>query len=141
MKKIIENIYTPEQKEKETEVILHFFRHGEQNKDPEKTNQEYELTPNSREQATKKSREIGETRNLDKTAAIGSPRVRARQTAAIAMTSGFDDSINGDESFKELKEKMRKGKMRINPRLDFFLDKKLLLAVRHLKPFLQIKII
>lgn len=117
-----------EKLEKESEVMLHFFRHAEQLKDPNKTNQAFELSEAGRKQAMDKSGAIGGERNLKQTMAFGSPRKRAQQTAGLAMAGGFVDSITGTESLEELKGKIDKdikvgSKIGVDPRLDFHLDK------------------
>jgi hypothetical protein len=118
----------PEQLEKESKVMLHFFRHGEPERDPNKTNSEYELTETGRKQAVEKSSTIGGERNLDQSVAFGSARKRALQTSGLTMTGGFLDTITGTESLEELKEKVDKdikvgSKIGIDLRLDFHLDK------------------
>ena len=125
----IESPVSPEKKERGSKVTLHFFRHGEQLKDPSKTNQAFELTEKGREQAIKKSDTISGERNLRQTVAFGSPRKRAQQTAAFAMVgkNKFDD-ITGTESLEELKIKFDKdikvgSKIGVDPRLDFYLNK------------------
>lgn len=121
---------SPEEPKKESRVSLHFFRHGEAERDPSKTNQEFELTEEGRKQAIKKSSAVsgaGE-RNLEQSVAFGSPRWRAKQTAAFAMTSELPGVINGTESLEELQEKIDQDikvgtKIGVDPRLDFHLDK------------------
>lgn len=117
----------PEAKEKAT-VLLHFFRHGEQFKDPAKSDPDYELSPAGRSQGLRKSKTIEERTNLRQAMAFGSPRKRAQQTAAFAMAGQALDTIVGDESLQELKEKLEEGigygsKVMGDPRLDFFMDK------------------
>lgn len=128
MKNKLEINASPEQLEKESKVTLHLFRHAEQLKDPNKTNQAFELTEAGRKQAMEKSEVTGGERNLKQTMAFGSPRKRAQQTAGFAMAGGFVDSITGTESFEELKAKIDKdikvgSKIGVDPRLDFNLDK------------------
>jgi hypothetical protein len=128
MENIFESNVNSEKMEKIPEVVLHLFRHGEQYKDPNKTNLEYELTEAGQKQAIKKSDSISKERNLSQAVAFGSPRKRAQQTAGLAMTGGFSDTITGTESLGELKEKIDKdikigSKIGVDPRLDFHLDK------------------
>ena len=123
MENIFEISVNPEQSEKVLKVVLHFFRHGEPERDPNKTNAEYELTESGRKQAIEKSKAIGGKRNLNQSAAIASPRKRTQETSAFAMTGGYLDTITGTESLEELKEKIHTGKIRVNPQLDFYLDK------------------
>ena len=128
MKNKLEINTSPEQSEKASEVTLHLFRHAEQLKDPNKTNQAFELTEAGRKQAMEKSGATGGERNLKQTMAFGSPRKRAQQTAGFAMAGGFIDSITGTESLEELKGKIDKdikvgSKIGVDPRLDFHLDK------------------
>lgn len=128
MKNKFESNISPEQLETESEVMLHFFRHAEQLKDPNKTNQAFELTEAGRKQAMDKSEAIGVERNLKQTMAFGSPRKRAQQTAGFAMAGGFVDTITGNESLEDLKKKIDKdikvgSKIGVDPRLDFHLDK------------------
>ena len=119
---------SPENKEKMAKVVLHFFRHGEQFKDPNKTDKEYDLSPVGRGQGLKKAKAVGGERNLGQTMAFGSPRKRSQQTAAFAMAGETLDTIDGSESLEELKEKLDKDvgygtKVMADPRLDFLLDK------------------
>jgi hypothetical protein len=114
--------------EKMSEVKLHFFRHGEAERDPNKTNQAFDLSGEGRKQGMEKSNMIGGERNLDQSVAFGSPRKRAQQTAGLAMAGGFFDSVTGNESLEELQEKIDKdikvgSKIGIDSRLDFHLDK------------------
>ncbi len=126
--KTLEQGVGPESQERQGRVLLHFFRHGEQFKDPEKRDQDYELSPAGRGQAMKKAEETKDTRNLRQSMAFGSPRKRAQQTAAFAMTGAGADSITGNESFDELRAKIDKdikygSKVAADPRLNFFMDK------------------
>ncbi|HEY4498709.1 MAG TPA: histidine phosphatase family protein [Candidatus Paceibacterota bacterium] len=123
---------SPESQEKMAKIVLHFFRHGEQLKDPDKTDTEYDLSPVGREQARKKAETVGDSPNLGQTMAFGSPRKRSQQTAAFAMASEALDTIDGTESLEELKKKLQKdvaegqnygSKVMVDPRLNFFMDK------------------
>ncbi|MBI2476104.1 MAG: histidine phosphatase family protein [Candidatus Taylorbacteria bacterium] len=123
----LETPASPEANEK-ARVLLHFFRHGEQFKDPTKSDPEYELSPTGREQGMKKAKAVNGKTNLRQTMAFGSPRKRAQQTASFAMAGEALDTIVGDESLSELKAKLNKdipygSKVMGDPRLDFFMDK------------------
>ena len=110
-----------------SKIILHFFRHAEPERDPQKTNNEFELSDTGRTQAVEKSQEM-HSDNLDQSVAFGSPRRRAQQTAGFVMGAESVDSIRGDESLEQLREKLD-GKLKvgskigIDPKLDFHLDK------------------
>ena len=106
MKNLSESLNGPENQEVFPEIKLHFFRHGEQFKDPTKSDQEYELSPAGREQAMKKAKSVNEKPNLRQTMVFGSPRKRSQQTASFAMAGQVLDGIVGDESLEELKAKL-----------------------------------
>ncbi len=120
----------PKQESQEiiSKIQLHFFRHGEQFKDPAKSDPEYELSAAGREQGMNKAKSIEERPNLRQTMAFGSPRARSQQTASFAMAGQALDSVVGDESLKELKAKLDGdisygSKVMSDPRLDFTMDK------------------
>lgn len=117
-----------ERSEKTPTITLHFFRHGEPYKDPNKTDLEYELSATGREQARKKFSATDSTRNIDQSVAFGSPRKRSLHAAAFAMVGETLDSITGEESLDELKEKIDKdrivgSKVAVDPRLGFRMNK------------------
>ncbi len=127
MKNRFESETGQEQMDKPSKVIMHFFRHAEQERDPNKSNQAFELTNKGRGQAIEKGKTIG-AQNLNQAVAFGSPRKRAQQTSAYAMAGKSLDTITGSESLEELKEKIDKdlkvgSKIGSDPRLDFYLDK------------------
>lgn len=126
--KNVESQFGPENREVSSEIKLHFFRHGEQFKDPNKPDIEYELSPAGREQGMKKAKTATEKPNLRQTMAFGSPRKRSQQTASFAMAGEALDNIVGNESLEELKKKLDKdisygSKVMSDSRLDFFMDK------------------
>jgi len=118
----------PDLENKETKEVvtskidLRFFRHAEKESDKNKLDEEIELTETGRSQGIKKS----EDQSISQSVAFGSPRKRTQQTAGFVM-GGQLDQITGDESLKELKEKLDKelkvgSKIGIDKRLDFNLD-------------------
>lgn len=127
MKNRLESNLDPEQKEKTAQVVLHLFLHAEAERDPNKSNQSFELSETGRKQAFEKGK-IDGADNLKQSVAFGSPRKRAQQTASFAMSGKSLDSITGAETLEELKEKIDQNlkvgsKIGIDPRLDFHLDK------------------
>lgn len=127
MKNIEAQFGNENEKSVESKIRLHFFRHAEPERDPQKTNNEFELTNTGKTQAIEKSQEI-RSDNLDQSVAFGSPRRRAQQTAGFVMGAESVDSIQGDESLEQLKEKLDSrlkvgSKIGIDPRIDFYLDK------------------
>ena len=128
MKNLAESLNGPENHEIFSEIKLHFFRHGEQFKDPTKSDPEYELSETGRKQGMEKAQAIKEKPNLRQTMVYGSPRKRSQQTAAFAMAGEALDDIVGDESLQELKAKLDRdisygSKVMSDSRLDFFMDK------------------
>lgn len=124
----VESVRSPEVNEHRVRVVLRFFRHGEQFKDPNKADPEYELSEKGRAQAMEKGSKVGDERNIRQSVAFGSPRKRSQQTAAFAMAGGIVDTVTGNESPDELKEKLDKeikygSKVMADPRLNFFMDK------------------
>lgn len=127
MKNRPESTPSPEQAEKTPQVVLHLFRHAEAERDPNKSNNAFELSETGRKQAFEKGKVDG-AKNLKQSVAFGSPRKRAQQTASYIMAGKNFDSITGDETLEELKEKIDQdlkvgSKIGIDPRLDFHLDK------------------
>lgn len=112
---------------KESRVILYLFRHADAFRDPNLENIDFPLSKTGQEQGLEKAVSIPGERNPDQSAAVGAPRKRAWMTAALTMTG--NDAISGTESLEELREKIdhepKKGcsRIKINPRLDFFMDK------------------
>ena len=128
MENTFERELSREQYNKTPRVVLHLFRHGQAERDPNKSNQAFELSDAGRQQALGKSKLISDNYNLDQSVAFGSPRIRAQQTAGFAMAGETVDAITGDESLDELKQKIDEGikvgsKIGVDPRLDFYLDK------------------
>lgn len=106
-------------KEKTSIIILHFLRHGEKENDKTKPDSTISLTEKGRQQAILKS--SPETDN-SQSLAFGSPRRRTQETAALVM-AGSQDTITGEESFGELKEKLDQSlkvgtKIAVDKRLD-----------------------
>lgn len=126
MEKGIETGLSPESAERESKIILHFLRHGEKEKGVEGPDVTARLTSKGRAQSVEKARTY--KADVNQSVAFGSPRVRARETAALAM-AGERDSITGDETFYELAAKLNKGtgkkygsKILADSRLDFIYD-------------------
>lgn len=117
-----------QEREKESKVILYLFRHAEADRESSPDNINFALTKRGRDQGLEKAKSIPGERNPNQSAAVGAPRKRAWMTATLAMTG--DDTINGAESLEELRKKLDgQGKkdcsrIKINPRLDFYMDKK-----------------
>ncbi len=105
-----------------SKIALSFFRHGEKENDPSKSDFDIALTPTGRKQAIDKSA----TMNIRQAVAFGSPRARTQETAAFVL-SGNQEVITGEESLEELKSKLDKNlakgsKVRVDARLDFKVD-------------------
>lgn len=120
----VENPISPESKERESRILLHFMRHAEQFKDPAKKDQEFDLSPKGREQAIAKS----EKTDLRQAMVFGSPRKRAQQTGGLRMMGAETDIITGTETLEDLKAKIGEyvsygSKIMSDERLDFTLDK------------------
>lgn len=103
-------------------IILHFFRHGEKEADPEKTDEKIELTPRGKKQAAAKS----ESGDISQSVAFGSPRKRTQETAGFVM-GGQLNEVTGEETLEELVAKLNQGrkvgsKIGIDPLLDFTVD-------------------
>lgn len=86
-----------------SKINLHFFRHGEKEKDPSKNDTDIELTETGKKQALGKSN----LKNINQAVAFGSPRLRAQETAGFVM-AGRQKDIIGEESLNELKKKVDK---------------------------------
>ena len=108
-----------------SKIELKFFRHDEKESDKTKTDEKIRLTPAGREHAMEQA-DLGD---ISQAVAFASPRERTQETAGFQM-AGALDTITGDESLEELKEKIdgsRNGadygtKMMVDPRLNFNLD-------------------
>ncbi len=114
--------------ERESRIVLHFLRHGKKGKGED--DYKVELTPEGRMEAKTKA---GNT-NLKQAMAMGSPRARALQSAALVM-SGTEDTITGSETSDELKVKLNSGrdfgtKVFVDSRLDFTVDPEAPLGVK-----------
>lgn len=118
-----------QEKEKEytSRIVLSLFRHGEKEKNPPegKTGDaEVRLTPAGRKGALAKGNLFRlPEEGIGQALAKGSPRKRAQETAAFVM-AGKEETITGDETLEEMKEKLDKGraygsKIGTDPRLDF----------------------
>lgn len=140
---VMETPASPEKQERQSEILLHFMRHGEKAKSQNgQSDYEVRLTPEGRQKAKAKA---GKT-NLRQAMAIGSPRERAQETVALVM-AGFDNDITGNENFNELKEKIDSWRGSINgaristqvfsdKRLDFTLDDKTPLGAKEMEAYL-----
>ncbi len=109
-----------ESKEKQPEIILHFFRHSEKESDKNKTDEEINLTEKGREMALN-YRESN--KNIHQSIAFGSPKKRTQETAIYQMLGG-DNGIVETHSFEKLKEKVNKNlkvgsKFGVDKNLDF----------------------
>ncbi|MFA6908417.1 MAG: hypothetical protein WC289_00855 [Patescibacteria group bacterium] len=89
----------------DSRISLHFTRHGEKEKDPNKSNRERLMTAKGRQQAIEKGKKR-EGRH-DAAMAFGSHVVRSQQVAGyeMAIAQGRTD-ITGDETLEELKAKL-----------------------------------
>lgn len=99
-----------------SKILLHFSRHAEKDKPGN-------LTEAGKLDAKSHAEEI----NLAQSVAYGSARTRTQHTAALKMV-GAEDSIQGNETFEELKLKMNEGldkgsKIAVDPKLDFVFDR------------------
>ena len=108
----------------ESRVILEFMRHGKKETDQNKTNEKLLLTPKGRQQALDKGKELDP--RADVSVAWGSPRIRSRETAALAMLANED--IDPDASLEEIEQEIdrvisakgkQKRKIIEDSRLDF----------------------
>ena len=102
-----------------SKIRLNFFRHDEKENNPQKTDNDIELTLSGRKHAKAQAQDT----NLAQSMAFGSPRRRTQETAGFIM-AGQDEDIKGNESFDELKTKIDKNlkygsKIAIDPRLVF----------------------
>lgn len=131
-----ENVPVVEQQEKrESRIVLHFLRHGAKEQAQEgQSDETVQLTPEGRRQAADKST----LEDVSQSIAFGSPRERAQQTAALAMT-GKQEDITGEETLEELRRKFNPdrfsevdpsvklnvgSKIGVDPRLNFTTNKK-----------------
>jgi len=108
-------------------IVVSLFRHGEKEKLPPPGKEgdiEVRLTPGGRKGAM----ETGDVfrlpeKGMAQAVAKGSLRKRAQETAAFVM-AGEQETITGDETLEEMKEKLDRGrkygsKIGSDPRLDF----------------------
>jgi len=117
------NIYegspvNPEQ-ERETKVILEFFRHSKKENDPAKTDEEIRLTEAGRVLATERGKALSPQPEVS--LAYGSPKERTQETAARIMLA---DRIDADASLEDIgamiAEQVKYGtKIIEDPRLGF----------------------
>jgi hypothetical protein len=117
-----EQILTPEQHEEiETTISLDFMRHGEKEKDPNKTDEEMRLTPKGRSQGVTKGKQLNP--KLDISVGKGSLRKRTQETALHAMLSGqegIDPDATLEEMVAEINKSMKYGKkLVVDKRLNF----------------------
>lgn len=102
-------------------IVLYFMRHGDRERRQEGLMDcDVELTPEGRKQAQGQSQKT----NLKQAVAFGSSRDRTQQTAGFVM-AGKESEITGEESLKELKNKLDKdlklgSKIGSDERLDHF---------------------
>ncbi len=104
--------------------LLHFFRHDDKEKDPEKSDEHMRLTPSGRIHAHEQA---SIDTNINQSVAFGSPRERAQETAGHIMAGG-DEQITGNETLEELKSKLDAelgvgSKIGSDRRLDFTVTK------------------
>jgi hypothetical protein len=138
---------SPETREREKEVSsvieLQIFRHGDKEKDPQKTDEQILLTAPGRLQAKRigKERATGKPagEGLSQSVAKGSNRLRAQETAALVM-GGAEETITGEETFAELKQKLDQGlkkgsKIGTDRRLNFDIDEKTAFGAKALEEF------
>lgn len=113
-----------EQKEKYTSKIeLNFFRHGDKESDKTKSDDEIRLNESGRGQAVDRSVEL---KNPRLAKAMGSPRIRTQETAALVML-GKEKDMNPSEGAENVKEIASPGisnspRIVEDDRLNFFLD-------------------
>ncbi|MFA5051979.1 MAG: hypothetical protein WC544_02860 [Patescibacteria group bacterium] len=95
-----------EQENYSSRVLLHFFRHEEKGKDPDKTNEEQLLTERGKLRALAKGKS---GRAALTSVAFGSDLPRAQETAGfvLAGANGAPD-VTGTESLDELRAKLDK---------------------------------
>lgn len=123
-----EQLFAPdsgrEQQEKYTSKIeLNFFRHGDKENDKTKGDDEIRLNESGREQAVDRSVEL---KNPRLAKAMGSPRIRTQETAALVML-GKEEEINPSEGVENVKEIADPGlfnspRIVEDDRLNFLLD-------------------
>lgn len=109
-----------ETKEKQTEIVLHFFRHSEKESDKNKSDKEINLTFTGRKMAIENS---SPDTDIGQSVAFGSPKKRTQETALYHML-GIEDDVDGIDTFDELKEKVNQelkigSKVGIDKNLDF----------------------
>ena len=100
-------------------IDLHFLRHSIKSKDKYEDDRMVPLTEAGAQLAKDNAYQDV---NLAQAVAFGSDRIRAQQTAGLAM-AGVHDEIVGNETPEELKEKLKNGntfgKIAVDDRLDF----------------------
>jgi hypothetical protein len=126
MKNYFETYQHPEQKDRSSQVLLHFFRHAEPERDPSKPNAAFELTKEGQRQAVEKGKAVG-PKNIKQSVAFGSPRKRAQHTSGLVMASELLEIENTPSSLESLKEGLNSGlkvgeKIGVEPKLNFYLD-------------------
>jgi broad specificity phosphatase PhoE len=108
MKNYFETYQHPEQKDRSSQVLLHFFRHAEPERDPSKPNAAFELTKEGQRQAVEKGKAVG-PKNIKQSVAFGSPRKRAQHTSGLVMASELLEIENTPSSLESLKEGLNSG--------------------------------
>jgi hypothetical protein len=107
----IENI------EKESKIVLHFFRHSIKEKSS-KSDEEVDITKEGAELAASKA---SENTNIEQSLAFGSSRVRTQETAALVMAGKkIEETPQAREVIDELNKNLNIGsKVGVNENLDF----------------------
>lgn len=107
--------------------VLHLMRHDEREK--LLPGQEDSVSPLTSKGRKHVHSESSPETNIRQSVAFGSPRIRAQETAARAMTGGLEE-ITGEESFDELKQKLDQefkdglgSKIGVDARLDSVQDR------------------
>lgn len=97
--------FSPEMENKtKSRVILEFMRHGKKEKDPDKANEELLLTPEGRQQAIKRGKELNPQAEV--AIAWGSPRTRSKETSVLVMLA--NENIDPDLGLPEIEKAINK---------------------------------